>query len=150
MRIKLCMQWNRKGGAMLQTIWMFRVKHNRRDEFEKRYRSSGDGAQSFALAEGYRGTALLRQCGREDCYATVDCWDSIEALEIFKVQFEKEYRELDAICGTLIEREEHVDSLSCASNRAARPFRERNLSRGNRSTNSGCWPISIANSSHCL
>lgn len=93
---------------MVETIWTYRVKRERRGEFERRYRSDGDWAKLFARAKGYGGTTLLRDAKEEGRYATLDRWESEADFVRFKEQFGKEYRELDAICGELTESEEHV------------------------------------------
>lgn len=93
---------------MIETIWTYRVKKGRQEEFERRYRADGDWARLFARAKGYGGTTLLRDAKEVGRYATVDRWDSEEDFARFKEQFGKEYHELDAICGELTENEEHV------------------------------------------
>lgn len=50
---------------MVETIWTYRVKRERRGEFERRYRSDGDWAKLFARAKGYGGTTLLRDAKEE-------------------------------------------------------------------------------------
>jgi len=93
---------------MIETIWTYRVKRERREEFEKRYASDGDWAKLFAKASGYRGTTLLRDVKEDGRFATVDRWESEEDLASFKEQFAAEYGELDRICEELTESEEHV------------------------------------------
>ena len=93
---------------MIETSWTYRVKAETREEFEKRYAADGDWAQLFAKARGYRGTRLLRDMREPGRYATVDRWESLEALEVFKQQFEREYEELDRKCGQLTVEETHV------------------------------------------
>ena len=94
--------------TVIETIWTYRVKVERREEFERRYRSDGDWAKLFARAKGYRGTTLLRDVNENGRYATIDRWESGEDLASFKQQFGKEYQELDAVCEELTESEEHV------------------------------------------
>lgn len=93
---------------MIETIWTYRVKADRRGEFEQRYASGGDWAKLFARAEGYRGTELMRDVREVGRYATIDRWDSVTAMDRFKQQFASEYEELDRLCGELTEGEEHV------------------------------------------
>ena len=93
---------------MIETIWTYRVKQERCQEFERRYASDGDWAQLFGRAPGYQGTRLLRDPGEPERYATVDRWESQEALKGFKRRLAKEYEELDRLCGELTVSEEHV------------------------------------------
>lgn len=93
---------------MIETIWTYRVRRERREEFESRYKGDGDWAKLFARAKGYGGTTLLRDAKEDGRYATLDRWDSEEDFERFKRQFGREYQELDAICDELTETEEHV------------------------------------------
>ena len=99
---------------MVETIWTYRVKPGRRDEFERRYAASGDWARLFAKANGYQGTRLLRDQREAGRYATVDCWASVEDLDAFKKQFAKAYEELDQVCEELTIEEKHVGVFESA------------------------------------
>ncbi len=101
---------------MIETIWTYRVKAERREEFERRYRGDGDWAKLFGKASGYRGTTLLSDVKESNRYATVDRWESREAMESFKREFGPEYEALDKICGELTESEEHVGVFEVQSN----------------------------------
>ena len=92
----------------MQTIWTYEVKPERCEEFERKYASDGDWVRLFSKAGGYRGTTLLRRVGEGAKYATIDRWESAAALEEFKRNFEREYRELDSVCEEMTIAEEHV------------------------------------------
>ena len=92
---------------MIHILWEFRVRNEKREEFERHYGPQGSWAKLFAQAKGYRGTKLLRDrvSGR---YLTIDEWESAESFESFKEVFEKEYAELDGLCEKLTEEEKRV------------------------------------------
>ncbi|PYY03701.1 MAG: hypothetical protein DMG64_06895 [Acidobacteria bacterium] len=84
--------------------------------------------EAFSRAKGHGGTTLLRDRSGAPTYATVDCWESMDAMERFKQQFGKEYADLDAVCEKLTESEGHLVSLAYASDlhsfSAGTPFSE--------------------------
>jgi heme-degrading monooxygenase HmoA len=93
---------------MIETIWTYRVKAEKRTEFETRYAPDGDWARLFSRAAGYRGTELLGDIVDPARYATVDRWDDIASIDNFKQEFAAAYEELDKACEELTESEEHV------------------------------------------
>src|SRR5690349_15648023 len=93
---------------MIETIWTYRVKPERRADFERTYAADGDWARLFAKGDGYRGTTLMRDTGDAGRYATVDRWDDEASFQGFKHNFEREYQELDRTCENLTVGEEHV------------------------------------------
>ena len=96
---------------MIEIIWTYTVKPERRAEFERRYAVNGDWAQLFARAAGYRGTSLLRDASSETRYATIDRWDSMELFEAFKSEFPQAYAELDQVCSAFTTDEQHVGTF---------------------------------------
>ena len=60
-------------------VWRYEVHPNQVAEFERRYGPSGDWAQLFSRAAGYRGTALLKDRSDPLVYVTVDRWESVPA-----------------------------------------------------------------------
>jgi heme-degrading monooxygenase HmoA len=99
---------------MIETIWTYRVKPGKREEFERIYAANGDWARLFAKAPGYEGTSLLRDQREVGRYATVDRWESAEALDAFKKQLTREYEDLDQACEELTKSEEHVGVFEVA------------------------------------
>ena len=93
---------------MMETIWTYQIRAEKQREFERAYAADGNWAKLFRKAPGYRGTRLLRDLREPGRYATVDTWESLEALEEFKKRFTKDYEELDRLCGELTLSEEHV------------------------------------------
>lgn len=92
---------------MIETIWTYTVKPERALEFEKRYAANGDWTKLFRRSAGYQETRLLREVGAGR-YVTIDAWDSLAALNSFKVEFAAEYEQLDLICSELTIEEQHV------------------------------------------
>lgn len=92
-------------------IWRYRVRPGRQSEFEARYGPNGDWARLFARASGYRSTELLRDRADPLGYATIDRWESERAYRAFHEQHEQAYRDLDALCGALMDVEERIGSF---------------------------------------
>ena len=90
---------------MYVAIWEFLVQPNRCEEFEAVYGSSGQWARLFAQAAGFLGTELLCDTSRPTRYVTLDRWQSRQAYEKFRSQFDAEYRQLDAQCEDLTAEE---------------------------------------------
>jgi quinol monooxygenase YgiN len=76
-------------------IWEFAVKEEHIRKFPS-YRSNGDWATLFRLAQGYLGTELLRSSHEPNIFLTVDRWESATYFEIFQERFGAEYKKLDA------------------------------------------------------
>ena len=93
---------------MIETIWTYRAKPERRVEFERRYAADGDWAKLCSRARGYRGTRLLRDAQEPDRYATVDRWESNEPMQQFRSEHAREYEELDRMCSELTVDERQV------------------------------------------
>lgn len=93
--------------ANFTAIWEFHVKPETRSEFERIYGPDGDWAQLFRRSPDYRGTILL--CDRDHHkYVTLDRWNSREALQQFKRQYQVDYAALDKKCENLTEKETFI------------------------------------------
>lgn len=95
-------------------IWEYHVKVEKRSEFEKIYSSNGAWTELFKTDTEYIETEFLQDTDQASRYLTIDRWKSKEAYKNFCVQYEKEYRSLDAQCAGLTERESLIgvwDSL---------------------------------------
>lgn len=86
-------------------LWKYRVKTEKRNEFKKIYSPNGAWADLFNKATGYLGTELLQDETSPERFLTIDRWESKESFDAFKLQWEKEYKELDAQCEGLTESE---------------------------------------------
>lgn len=80
---------------MIQIVWEFRVDPNKQREFEKHYGPEGTWVELFCKDSAFGGTRLLRNHEDEGRYLTIDCWQSLEAYEAFRVQYAREYQEID-------------------------------------------------------
>jgi heme-degrading monooxygenase HmoA len=76
-------------------VWEFTVREEHIQDFIRAYGANGDWEKLFRLAEGYRGTRLLRSSQQPNVFLTVDRWESSGCFEKFKERFAAEYRELD-------------------------------------------------------
>jgi len=86
-------------------IWEYHVKAERTIDFENIYASNGAWAELFKMGTGYLGTELLYHITNPQHYLTIDRWHSKENYEGFLIQYENEYKVLDAECADLTERE---------------------------------------------
>ena len=90
---------------MYIVIWEYQVKADRVAEFEEIYGAEGVWVQLFQKGTGYLGTQLLRDSKHPRRYITLDRWVSSEAYNSFKANRQTEYKELDARCEHLTDRE---------------------------------------------
>ena len=78
---------------MFAILWRYRVKEERRADFEAAYGASGDWARLFGRHHGFRGTQLLR--GEDDSYLTLDVWQTGEDFHAFLADHGEDYTALD-------------------------------------------------------
>lgn len=90
---------------MYVILWGYRVKAEHITEFEEIYSTAGAWAQLFRKHPGYRGSELLCDPNYPRRYITIDHWVSTEAYNSFQREWQEEYKELDARCEGLTERE---------------------------------------------
>lgn len=90
---------------MVTILWEFRVKANRRTEFEEVYGPDGPWDRLFRRSKGYMNSELLCDVSQPDRFITVDHWESLQDYESFQTQWKAEYASLDAQCGGLTESE---------------------------------------------
>lgn len=94
---------------MYRIVWTYTVEQPRARAFEKAYGPEGDLAALFGRAEGFLGTALFRDTGREDRYLTVDYWTTEPAWRAFLRDFPAQHEALET----------HLAALTVAQNRVA-------------------------------
>jgi heme-degrading monooxygenase HmoA len=87
------------------TVWEFRVRAERREEFERLYGPEGSWALLFRQAPGYVGTDLLRDRADAQRYLTIDRWASADAYRAFRAAFAGPYAALDERCAALASHE---------------------------------------------
>ncbi len=90
---------------MLRILWEYRVREEKRAEFERRYARTGDWAALFQKSPAYRGTTLLRDLADPGRYLTLDAWDDDASFHKFKQDFAAQYDALDRTCAALTEEE---------------------------------------------
>lgn len=95
-------------------LWEYHVKAEHILEFEEVYAAEGTWAQLFQKHPGYLGTELLRDSNQPGQYITIDRWVSAEAYNSFQSKWQDEYKELDARCEHLTERESFLGTFSLA------------------------------------
>jgi len=87
--------------SMVRILWSFTVAAQREQDFVRAYGPDGDWARLFAVAEGYRGTRLLRELSGLRRYLTEDTWETAEDFDRFTAAHRVQYDELDARCQAL-------------------------------------------------
>lgn len=90
---------------MFLIVWEYRVKEEKRPEFERLYSSNGDWAQLFSRSAGFISVELLRDEANPQRYLTIDRWRSSEEYKAFLARWGHDYEALDARCEDLTEGE---------------------------------------------
>jgi len=80
---------------MTEIVWEFEVAAEQVAEFEKHYGPEGTWVELFRRDRAFRGTSLLCDREKPTRYLTIDRWQDLEAYEAFRVQFAREYQEID-------------------------------------------------------
>lgn len=93
---------------MFLVLWEYEVKSGSEEKFEEVYGAGGAWARLFRRAKGYRETQLVRDTDRAGIYLTLDYWNSREEYEKFRMDFRKEYEELDKVGDGLTVRETRI------------------------------------------
>jgi quinol monooxygenase YgiN len=93
---------------MLVILWEFRVKPDRRDEFEAVYRDDGAWVELFREAPGYVSSTLMRDERDPLRYLVSDRWTSAEAFDAFRRAHATRYEALDERCRRLTDRETEI------------------------------------------
>jgi heme-degrading monooxygenase HmoA len=84
------------------TVWEFRVRADRRAEFERHYGPDGTWAALFRRGDGYIGTQFLKDRNEPLRYLTIDHWTGCDAYRAFRAEFPEPYASLDRECGELM------------------------------------------------
>lgn len=90
------------------TIWKYKIKSEKKDEFENLYGNYGEWVKLFQKFPGYIKTELHRDINDPDRYITIDHWESKEAYYNFKEQSKKEYLEIDKMGEDSTLEEKHI------------------------------------------
>ncbi len=93
---------------MIEILWEYRVRGDRRDEFESVYASDGRWSQFFSTDSAYLGTVLMRDVLDGLRYSTLDRWTSRAAYNSFRDSHAAEYQEIDRACADLTTDERFV------------------------------------------
>jgi len=80
---------------MTEIVWEFEVAPGRVAEFEKHYGPEGTWVELFRRDPAFRGTSLLRDRERPARFITIDRWTDLELYEAFRVEYAKEYEQID-------------------------------------------------------
>lgn len=90
---------------MYVVLWEYRVKTNKRSEFEAAYSADGAWVELFKRNAGFIAVELLRDEADRQHYLTIDRWRSKSDHEEFLRRWWEEYKALDALCENMTESE---------------------------------------------
>ena len=93
---------------MIEIVWEFTVHPVHRSEFEKHYGPAGTWAELFCHDTAFHGTSLLRDREIPNRYLTIDRWDDLPSYEAFRIQYAREYQQIDAQMERLTEKENRL------------------------------------------
>jgi heme-degrading monooxygenase HmoA len=93
---------------MIEILWEYRVREDRREEFERIYCSDGRWAQFFSIDPAYISTSLMRDTLDPARYVTRDVWQSRAAYNSFRDSHAAEYQQIDRECSDLTIEERFV------------------------------------------
>src|SRR5512145_809458 len=96
---------------MCVTIWEYLVRQEHLDPFLAAYRPGGTWADLFSRSPEYVRTELCRDRHDPRRFVTIDYWKSGEAHELFRVNFAREYDELDHSCAAFTDSESFIGSF---------------------------------------
>lgn len=90
---------------MYVIVWEYRVKADKRSEFEAAYSSDGAWAELFKRSAGFIAVKLLRDETDPQHYLTMDRWRTKAGHEEFISRWREDYKALDALCENMTESE---------------------------------------------
>lgn len=96
---------------MFTIIWLYTVKPEHIEAFEKTYAQDGAWAQLFARDPHYVGTTLHKSHKTHYQHMTIDTWTSAEAYHAFRRAHQADYKALDQQCDSFTVNETHVGSF---------------------------------------
>ena len=94
------------------TIWEYKVKSDKKNEFEKLYGQDGDWIKLFKKYSDYIKTELIKDLKNNDLYTTLDYWKSKEAYYNFKEKSKNEFSEIDKKGEKLTLEEIHIGEFT--------------------------------------
>lgn len=89
------------------TIWRYKIKPEKRSEFEKLYGQNGEWVKLFKKYPDYIKTELIKNLNNNH-YITLDYWNSKESYYKFKEAAKKEFIEIDSQGEELTIEEKHI------------------------------------------
>jgi len=90
------------------TIWEYKIKPEKKNEFEKLYGSRGEWVKLFQKFPNYIKTELHKDIYDPDHYTTFDYWKSKEAYYLFKQKSKEKFLEIDKMGEDLTLEEKHI------------------------------------------
>ncbi len=100
---------------MIQIVWEFRVREERRGEFERHYAAGGTWAEFFRRDAAYHGTQLLHDISDPGRYITIDTWDDADSYGAFRAVNRQAYTALDQEMEALTDSETRLGVFAVVS-----------------------------------
>jgi heme-degrading monooxygenase HmoA len=97
------------------TIWEYKVKPEKKEEFEKLYGQDGDWVRLFHKFPDYIKTEFIKDLNNNDLYLTLDYWKSKEAYNRFKETAKEKFSEIDKKGEKLTLEEKHIGEFQTFS-----------------------------------
>jgi uncharacterized membrane-anchored protein YitT (DUF2179 family)/heme-degrading monooxygenase HmoA len=93
---------------MYVAAWRFVVNPDRIDEFKKEYGPDGAWAKLFRRSDGYLRTELIPNRTIPLEFVTLDHWETKEAFDRFRLEYQEAYEQLDRRLAALTTHEERI------------------------------------------
>jgi hypothetical protein len=97
---------------MFVILWEYEVKLGCEESFERAHGSQGSWVQLFRRDPAYISTQLLRDPLRCSFYHTLDCWNTDQAFDNFKLSYRVDYESLDLATQSLTVQERLIGSFT--------------------------------------
>jgi heme-degrading monooxygenase HmoA len=98
--------------CVIEIIWLFEARPDRRAEFIRIYGPDGDWAKLFRHHPGYSETLLLGDTESPNRFLVVDRWQDRTSFEAFKLEFRADYDALDRRCEALTLKEQRLGEFN--------------------------------------
>jgi quinol monooxygenase YgiN len=97
---------------VIEIVWLFEARPDRRSEFIRIYGPDGDWAQLFRRNPGYSETLLLADSDNPNRFLVVDRWQDRTNFEAFKREHRADYDALDRLCEALTVQEQRLGEFN--------------------------------------
>ena len=96
---------------MITVLWEFRVRPERRTDFEREYGQKGIWVRLFSNDPAYGGTTLVRDLETPGRYVAQDRWRDLDSYVAFKKCWKQDYERIDKECGAFTLEERYLGAF---------------------------------------